>query len=80
MDHPRYSQRTVEWGHWGITFMDPQSDSSKNFGAIAGYVPFAVGLRGPVDAGPVRETYRAMCAAWVAERAIPAGFEPRAAL
>ena len=80
-DHPRYTQRTVEWGHWGITFMDPQTDRSKNFGEIVGTVFFPVGTRGPCD-GTVgslqRHQYRDICAAWVSDRAIPDGFQPRA--
>ena len=78
MDDPRYTRRTVEWGHWGITFMDIQPDRSKNFGSIAGYVSFPVGTRGPCDAGDLRPKFQNMCAAWIATREIPEGFVPRA--
>jgi len=72
MDHPRYYQRTVEWGHWGITFMDIQPDKTKNFGNIIGTVSFAVGTRGPIDAGNIRQTYRNMCEAWIKDGIKPA--------
>lgn len=71
----RYEQRTVEWGHWGITFMNPQPDRSKNFGEIVGQINFPVGTRGPVDL-PKRDEYREMCRAWVEEGVSPAGMVP----
>lgn len=70
-EHPRYTQRTVEWGHWGITFMEPQPDRSKNYGVIVGTVSFGVGTRGPVDAGQYRDLYRLMCSAWVDHGVLP---------
>lgn len=75
----RYESRTVQWGHWGITFMDAQPDRSKNYGVIAGNVHFPVGARGPVDSRPGdRQRYQDMCAAWISDRVIPAGFVPSA--
>lgn len=71
MDHPRYHQRTVQWGHWGITFMDVQADKTKNFGEIVGTVAFAVSTRGPIDAGDIRQVYRNMCKAWITDGTIP---------
>lgn len=71
MDHPRYHQRTVEWGHWGITFMDIQADKTKNYGKIVGIISFAVGTRGPIDAGDIRQVYRNMCDVWVKGGIIP---------
>jgi hypothetical protein len=68
----RHEQRTVEWGNWGITLMDPQPDRTKNYGVIAGSVYFPVSTRGPIDAD--KGKYRAMCEAWIADRAIPDGF------
>lgn len=76
---PRHTQRTVQWGHWGITFMDPQPDHTKNYGAIVGTVSFGVGSRGPIDGtlgSPMRQKYLDMCAAWIKDRAIPEGFHP----
>jgi hypothetical protein len=75
MDHVRYHQRTVQWGHWGITFMDIQPDTAKNFGKIVGTVHFAVGTRGPIDAGDVRQTYRDMCEAWISSGVEPVTME-----
>ena len=64
--HPRYTQRTVEWGHWGITFMEPQPDATKNFGVIVGQAVFPVGSRGPLDARPGdREAYHEMIRVWL---------------
>lgn len=71
MDHPRYHQRTVQWGHWGITFMDIQPDIAKNFGTIVGIVCFAVSTRGPIDAGPVRKIYQDMCSNWINNGILP---------
>lgn len=70
----RYTERTIEWGHWGITFMDPQPDRSRNYGVIAGTVSFPAGPRGPVDGD--RAFYRAMCDAWISDRVVPSGFHP----
>ena len=75
MDHPRYHQRTVEWGHWGITFMDIQQDKTKNFGEIIGTVCFAVSTRGPIDAGDVRQKYRDMCSQWINDGILPANIQ-----
>ena len=62
----RYTNRTVEWGHWGITFMNPQPDQTKNYGVIIGSIYFPVGTRGPMDNRPGdKERYRAMIADWV---------------
>ena len=71
MDHPRYVQRTVEWGHWGITFMDIQPDRTKNFGNIIGTIHFAVSTRGPIDAGEVRQSYLNMCSDWINNGILP---------
>ena len=76
----RYSERTVEWGHWGITFMDQQPDPSKNYGVIVGHLPFGVGNAGPCDGtlgSPTRERYKAICRAWCESRQIPEGFVPQ---
>lgn len=72
--HPRYSQRTVEWGHWGITFMDVQRDRSKNFGAITAFLPFPVGNAGPIDGhtgSAARQSYKQMCDRWMADGVLP---------
>lgn len=82
MEHPRYSQRTVEWGHWGITFMDVQPDSSKNFGMIVGHLPFGVGACGPCDGtlgSPLRAHYVAICEEWVKRGVLPNGLQQHAA-
>lgn len=70
-EHPRYTQRTVEWGHWGITFMKPQSDRTLNFGAIVGTLYFPVGTRGPVDQNGI--DYKSICKAWVNQGVLPEG-------
>lgn len=70
-----HEQRTVEWGHWGITFMDPNPDRTQNFGRIQGQVSFPIGTRGPIDGD--KNKYRAMCDAWISNRVIPAGFIPK---
>lgn len=69
--HPRYLGRTVEWGHWGITFMEPQPDRAKNYGVVIGFVDFPCGTRGPVDTP--RTKWREICAAWVEMGELPAG-------
>ena len=70
----RYDSRTVQWGHWAITFMDVQPDRSKNFGVIVGKVSFPVANGcGPQDGGAMRETYRAMCDRWVDDGILPEG-------
>lgn len=68
--HPRYLRRTVEWGNWGITFLDVQPDHSKNFGIIIGRVGFPIGTRGPVDMP--RAKWLALCAAWTERGELPA--------
>jgi hypothetical protein len=73
----RYNSRTVQWGHWAITFMNPQPDRSKNFGDIVGHVSFPVANGcGPQDAGAMRETYRAMCSRWIDDGILPEGLVP----
>ena len=66
----RYTQRTVEWGHWGITFMDVQPDHTKNFGVIKGsvYFPVTNGM-GPCDMP--RAKWQAMCDEWVNSGILP---------
>ena len=74
IDHPRYSRRTVEWGHWGITFMDVQPDTTKNFGTIISHLSFGVSNCGPVDGtigSATRNHYLAICAAWVERGELP---------
>ena len=75
-NHPRYTQRTVEWGHWGITFLDVQPDRTKNYGVIVASLGFAVGSRGPIDAGPVRAEYKRICEAWCSDGSLPAQAKP----
>lgn len=70
-DEHRYSQRTVEWGHWGITFLSPRPDRTKNFGVIAGYVSFPVSSQGPCDSGSHRERFMQMCEAWIERGELP---------
>lgn len=68
--------RTVQWGHWGITFMDRQPDEQLNFGIAVGTLPFAVGACGPVDGTVGSETrlhLQAACDAWVRDCQLPAG-------
>lgn len=74
-----HDKRTVEWGHWGLTFMEPQPDASRNYGKIIGTVPFPVGNCGPCDGtvgSPQREKYRAMCKAWMERGELPPEFIP----
>lgn len=68
----RYTQRTVQWGHWGITFMNTQPDRTKNFGAIVGNIYFPVGVCGPADL-PRKNEYLEMCRAWVEDGKEPDG-------
>lgn len=71
---PYHQGRTVEWGHWGITFLDPQPDLTKNFGVIRGTLHFGVGSRGPIDGtvgSPLRTSYQARCNAWMADGVLP---------
>ena len=65
----RYDSRTVEWGNWGITFMDPQPDRTKNFGVVVWFMPFPVGTRGPVDMP--RDYYTNICRAWTERGELP---------
>lgn len=66
--------RTVQWGNWGIDFMDPQPSLAANYGVLVGRIQFPVGSRGPFEGDKGKWT--AMCAAWVADRSVPAGFVP----
>jgi hypothetical protein len=71
---PYHQRRSVQWGHWGITFMDQQPDLTKNFGVIVGTLHFGVGSRGPVDGtvgSPVRVAYQDCCNAWVKDGLLP---------
>lgn len=68
---PYLDGRTVQWGHWGISFMDRQPDQSKNYGIQVAYLSFPVGTRGPVDMDR-KEEYRAMCKQWVDAGTLPA--------
>lgn len=79
MEHPRYVGRTTEWGNWGITFMNPQPDRTKNFGVIVGQLNFAVGNQGPIDGtigSPIRQKYENICKAWIDQGELPAGVLP----
>ena len=74
MPMPYHTQRTVEWGHWGITFMEPQPDKTRNYGLIVARVDFACGTRGPIDGtlgSPTRQQYRDMCREWMASGTLP---------
>lgn len=75
----RYTSRTVEWGNWGITFMEPQPDRTKNHGLIVGTLYFPVGSRGPIDSDPRGPDYRAICRNWTELGILPAGLVARAA-
>ena len=72
INHIRYRQRTVEWGHWGITFMDIQNDLTKNYGNIIGTVFFPIGTRGPCDLNN-RNKYNTMIDQWVNHGIVPEG-------
>ena len=77
--HPRYLGRTVEWGHWGLTFMERQPDLLKNFGVIVGQLPFPVGARGPISGtfgSAQRQEFLAACDVWIERGETPAGFVP----
>lgn len=65
-----HDQRTVYWGNWGIDFMNPQSDQTRNYGVLVGRIAFPMGKRGPCDL-PKRDQYKEMCRAWIAD-----GIEP----
>lgn len=68
--------RTVQWGHWGITFMDRQPDERMNFGLVVGTLPFPVGAAGPVDGtvgSDTRLRLKATCDAWVRDATLPDG-------
>lgn len=68
--------RTVQWSHWGITFMDRQPDEAKNYGVIVGSLPFGVGPRGPVDGSvgsELRRDLQAACDRWVSDGVKPDG-------
>lgn len=67
-----HEQRTVQWGHWGIVFMDPNPHHHQNYGRIIGSLSFPVGTRGPMDYPKAK--YRAICEAWVERREKPEGF------
>jgi hypothetical protein len=69
-----HEKRTVQWGHWGITFMDPNPNQSRNYGLIIGSVPFPVSTCGPFEGD--KRKWQAMCAAWIADRTMPPGFVP----
>lgn len=71
MTHPRYTERTVEWGNWGILFMDVQPDTTKNFGVIVGNVYFPIGTRGPCATTDPK--YKKMCADWIDHGVVPDG-------
>lgn len=78
----RHDTRTVQWGHWAITFMAPQPDRTKNFGVIVGSVPFPVANGcGPQDGlagSSTRTGYQEMCQRWIEHGEVPAGFVPTA--
>jgi len=71
--------RTVQWGNWGITFMEKQPDERLNFGVIVGSVQFPVGNAGPVDGvygSDRRKSLQAACEEWVKDGTEPRGFIP----
>lgn len=58
--------RTVQWGHWGITFLQG--------GAPVHRVYFPVGPSGPVDGligSSTRKRWEEVAAAWVGEGKLP---------
>lgn len=70
--HPRYSSRTVAWGHWGITFLDVQPDHSKNYGVPVASIGFAVSTRGPFVDAQRRAGLEGICRAWIESGDLPA--------
>ncbi len=60
--------RRVEWGHWGLTFVEGTR--------VEATLPFPCGPGGPSDGftgSPEQERYRAACRAWVARGELPEG-------
>ncbi len=69
-----HERRTVEWGNWGIDFMDENPNLDQNYGKIVGHINFPVSTRGPMDNMPDQKAkYKAMCDAWIKDRTIPEG-------
>lgn len=69
-----HEARSVQWGHWGIDFLDMQPDRTKNFGIIVARISFPVGNCGPIDGhlgSAIREDYQRMVARWIESRVIP---------
>ena len=65
--------RTVQWGHWGITFsehtLDEYARASYAPAVIHGTLAFPVGARGPVDSDRAR--YQAAIDAWKNDGVLP---------
>ena len=75
----RYTQRTAEWGNWGITFLDVQPDRSKKYGLIIGTLYFPIGTRGPCDGfigSSERMSYQDVVRNWMDDGTLPAGLVP----
>lgn len=73
--HHYHLGRTVQWGHWGITFSEAQPDERKNFGVIVAHWPFPVNANGPQDGtrgSPQRAALQQACDAWIADGVLPA--------
>ena len=67
------TERFVFWGNWGIIFWEHDSNARPR--AIA-WLPFAVGVQGPIDGtlgSATRDAYKRACAAWCDLGELPEG-------
>lgn len=74
-----HEQRTVQWGNWGITFMLPQLDRTRNYGDIVGTLYFPCGNQGPCDGflgSPERKRYEDAVKDWIENGNLPTVVQP----
>lgn len=66
---PYHRERTISWGHWGITFSEYQPDATLNFPRAVAFLAFPVGTRGPCDMHVSRDIGRR----WIDAAELPEG-------
>ena len=78
MSQSWFSQRSIEWNHRGITFIDGQTDPTKTGRKIVGHLSLVEGASEPlvgILGHPTRDGYLAICSRWCQAGVLPIGYQ-----